>query len=186
MNGPLPLLNYRYATASGIAIVALVMAVMSPSLGLLNFVHVLSGLLWTGIDLFLGFVLGPIMRRVDIGARRQITMQLMPKMLFLMPTLAILTGTSGWFLAERFGYTGLPYPHFGWVVAALVIVTLLTIQGLGVLLPTNIKVYLEMRRDKPDGERIGRLMQRYVFGVAFQGVMQVAVIVVMARFATGL
>ncbi len=29
-------------------------------------------------------------------------------------------------------------------------------------------------------------MQRYVYAVAFQGVMQVAIIVVMAKFVTGL
>jgi len=29
----------------------------------LNFIHVMAGILWTGIDLFMGFVIGPIMRR---------------------------------------------------------------------------------------------------------------------------
>jgi len=31
-----------------------------------------------------------------------------------------------------------------------------------VLLPVNLLVYFEMRKDQPDGERIGRLMRRYV------------------------
>ena len=47
-------------------------------------------------------------------------------------------------------------------------------------------VYLEMRKPAPDGERIGRLMRRYVRVVAFQGSMQIVIIVIMARFATGL
>jgi hypothetical protein len=72
------------------------------------------------------------------------------------------------------------------VVAALAIVTVLTVQGFGILLPTNIRVYLEMRKREPDFEKIGRWMRRYVFFVGIQGVMQVAIIVVMARFATGL
>ena len=38
----------------------------------------------------------------------------------------------------------------------------------------------------PDGARIGRLMRRYIYAVVSQGVMQVAIIVVMARFVTGL
>ncbi len=37
----------------------------------------------------------------------------------------------------------------------------------------------------PDGEKIGRWMKTYVRVVAVQGTMQVAIIVVMARFATG-
>jgi hypothetical protein len=67
-----------------------------------------------------------------------------------------------------------------------VIITALTVTGLGVLLPTNLMVYFEMRKPRPDGARIGRLMGRYIFFVTLQGVMQIAIIVVMARFVTGL
>ncbi len=71
-----------------------------------------------------------------------------------------------------------PYPGYWWVLFALAITAILTVQGLAVLLPTNLLVYLEMRKPTPDGARIDRLMQRYV--------MQVGIIVVMARFVTGL
>ena len=64
--------------------------------------------------------------------------------------------------------------------------TILTIQGLGYLLPTNLRVYLELRKANPDGAKVSALMSRYFYAVAFQGAMQVAIIVVMARFATGL
>jgi hypothetical protein len=37
-----------------------------------------------------------------------------------------------------------------------------------------------------NGARIGRLMRRYVRNVALLGVLQIAIIIVMARFATGL
>lgn len=190
MNAPSPdlppFVDLRYLTASLIALAIMVAAILGPSLWFHNFVHVFCGVLWTGIDLFMGFVIGPILRRIDLAARRQIIARLMPRMLFLMPTLAIITGTAGWFLAVRKGLTALPFPQFGWVVAALVIVTLLTMQGLMLLLPTNIKVYLELRKPEPDGERIGRLMRLYVKAVALQSIMQVLIVVVMARFATGL
>ena len=79
-----------------------------------------------------------------------------------------------------------PYPAFGWVVAALAVVTVLTVQGLGYLLPTNLKVYYELRKPQPDGARVGKLMQGYFYVVAVQGAMQVAIIAIMARFVTGL
>ena len=60
------------------------------------------------------------------------------------------------------------------------------VQGLGLLLPTNVRVYLELRKPVPDRERIGRLLKSYVYLVGFQGMMQVAMIVVMAKFVTGL
>jgi uncharacterized membrane protein len=152
----------------------------------LNFVHVMCGVLWTGIDLFMGFVVGPVMRSLPPPARRAMIVRLMPKTLFLLPTLAILTTTAGWYHARQLGFLDLPYPQYGWVLAALLIVTVLTVQGFGVLLPANLLVYLEMRKPQPDLPRIGRLMRRYVYAVAFQGTMQLAIIVVMARFVTGL
>ena len=48
------------------------------------------------------------------------------------------------------------------------------------------ETYFEMRKTQPDVARIGRLMRRYVYAVGFQGLLQVAIIVVMARFVTGL
>ena len=72
------------------------------------------------------------------------------------------------------------------VIAALTIVTILTVQGLAYLLPTNLRVYFELRRPNPDGPKIGALMSRYFYVVAIQGTLQVLIIVIMARFATGL
>ena len=152
----------------------------------LNFMHVMAGVLWTGIDLFMGFFVGPALRSAPFEARRAVTMRLVPRTLFLMPTLAIITGTTGWFHAKQLGFLEVPWPQYGWVLAALVIITILTVQGLGVLLPTNVRVYLELRKPEPDRERIGRLLKSYVYLVGFQGLMQIAMIVVMAKFVTGL
>lgn len=168
------------------AFAVMLAAVLGGNIWFLNFVHVFAGLLWTGIDLFMGFVLGPILRQLDLPTRRAVILRLMPRMLFLMPTLAVVTGTAGWSLADRLGFFGLPFPEKAWVVAALALIALLTIQGLGILLPTNLRVCFEMRKDQPDLARIGRWMRRYLRVVALQGAMQVAIILVMARFVTGL
>jgi uncharacterized membrane protein len=180
---PIKLFNLAYMA---LAFVALGVIIRLDNVWLLNFVHVMAGVLWTGIDLFMGFVIGPILRGVSFEARRSIILRLMPKTLFLMPTLSIITGTAGYYHAKQIGFLDLPYPQFYWVIAALVIVGILTVQGLGILLPANLMVYLEMRKDRPDGPRIGRLMSRYIYAVAFQGLMQVAIIIVMAKFVTGI
>jgi uncharacterized membrane protein len=168
-----------------IALGILVAAIQSHSLWFLNFVHVFSGLLWTGTDLFMGFMIGPVMRMLDAPARRAMTVRLMPRMLFYMPTLSIVTSTSGWYLAQQFGFLNVGFPERWWLYAAFVLAALLTIDGLAVLLPTNVRVYLEMRKEQPDGAKVQRLMSRYVRFVALQGVMQVAIIIVMAKMATG-
>ena len=181
-----PGINPRNLIWVALALAITAAVVRSDNPWAINFLHVMSGVLWTGIDLFMGFVVGPIMRSLPPPARRAMILRLMPRMLFLLPTLSIMTGTAGWFHARQMGFLDLPYPQYGWVLAALIIITVLTVQGLGVLLPTNLMVYLEMRSARPNIPRIARLMKRYVYAVGFQGLLQVAIIVVMARFVTGL
>jgi hypothetical protein len=123
---------------------------------------------------------------VSLDVRRAIIAGIIPRTLILMPTLSIITSTAGWFLAVRLGFLEVGYPQFWWVIAALAIVTVLTVQGLGYLLPTNLKLYFEILKDQPDPAKLGRWMRTYVRVVAVQGTMQIAIIVVMARFATGL
>jgi hypothetical protein len=133
----------------------------------------------------MGFVIGPIMRTLPPPARRAMVLRLMPKTVFILPTLSIITGMTGFHHAAELGFFDLPYPEYGWVLAAVVIIAILTVQGLGLLLPSNLLVYFEMRKPAPDVARLGRLMKFYVYAVAFQGIMQVAIILVMARFVTG-
>jgi hypothetical protein len=183
---PQSLIRWPYLWWALVAIAVMIVAIVAGNLWFLDFVHVFTSLLWTGIDLFMGFVLGPILRRVDLPIRREIVRRLVPRTLFLMPALAIIGGTSGWFLAVKLGYTALPWPAYGWVAAALVLVTLMTIQGLGFLAPVNVFVCLELQKLNPDMKRIGVWMQRYFYAVALQGTMQIAIIIVMTRFRTGI
>jgi hypothetical protein len=176
--------GYLWLALAGITV--MIAAILIGNIWFLDFVHVFSSLLWTGTDLFMGFVLGPILRRTDLSVRREVARRLTPRTLFLMPAVAIISGTSGWFLAVELGYAALPWPAFGWVAAALVLVTLMTIQGLGFLTPVNVMVCLELQRPTPDVRWIATWMQRYFYAVATQGVMQVAIIVVMTRFRAGL
>ena len=178
-------LRPAYIAAAIAALAAMTAAILGDSLWLLNFVHVMAGALWTGIDLFMGFVIGPVLRRVWLDTRRAMMAGIIPRTLVLMPTLSIITSTAGWFLAVRLGFLDLAYPQFYWVIAALGIVTVLTVQGLGYLLPTNLRLYFEIQKPRPDADKLKRWMKTYVRVVALQGSLQVAIIVVMARFATG-
>lgn len=179
-------LRPAYFIAAAAAFAAMFAAILGPSLWFLTWIHIMFGVLWTGIDLFLGFVIGPIMRRLPFETRRAMIGALIPRTMVLMPTLAIITGTAGYYLAKRMGYMDLGYPEFWWVAAALAILVVLTVQGLGILTPINILVYREMLKAQPDGDKIARWMKTYVRVVAMQGLMQVAMIVIMARFGSGL
>ena len=180
------LIRWRYLPWALAAIAVMIAVIVAGNIWLLDFVHVFSSLLWTGVDLFMGFVLGPILRRVDLSVRREIVRRLTPRTLFLMPTVSIVSGTTGWFLAVALGYTALDWPAYGWVAAALILVTLMTIQGLGFLTPVNVYVCLELQKREPDMSKISFWMRWYFYAVALQGLMQVAIIVVMTRFRAGI
>ncbi len=182
---PASIIRWHYLWYAAAAVVVMIATIMSHEHWPMNFLHVLAGLLWTGIDLFMGFVLGPILRRVDISVRREVVRRLTPKTLFLMPTISIIGGTTGWFLAVRLGYAALPWPAYGWVAAALLLVTLMTILGIGFLTPVNVFVCLELQKAQPNLPRIATWMSRYFYAVAAQGLMQIAILVVMTRFRTG-
>jgi hypothetical protein len=183
---PEGLIRWRYLPWALAAIAAMIAVIVASNIWLLDFVHVFSSLLWTGVDLFMGFVLGPILRRVDLSVRREIVRRLTPRTLFLMPTVSIISGTTGWFLAVALGYTAFDWPAFWWVAAALILVTLMTIQGLGFLTPVNVYVCLQLQKPKPDMTKISFWMRWYFYAVALQGLMQVAIIVVMTRFRAGI
>jgi hypothetical protein len=171
---------------SVLAVCIMVAVIVSDSVLVLNFLHVGSGLMWTGIDLFMGFVVGPALRRVPFEARRAVMTQLTPRTMFILPTLAIVTGTTGWYLAKTMGYLAAPYPGQWWIIAALAVVAVLTLTGLGVLLPTQIRVYRELCKAEPDKARIGKLTAHYFYLIAMQGGLQIAMVAIMARFRMGL
>jgi hypothetical protein len=148
-------------------------------------VHVFTSMLWTGTDIFMAFLLGPILRNVSPSTRKEVIFWLMPKMVFYMPTVAAVTTTAGYYLASRIGLITLHPPVVYWIFAVLVIVAAMLIQGLGILLPTNLRVYFELRRNEPHMSKIQKLMRRYVKVVAMQAVSQFIIIFIMAEFATG-
>jgi uncharacterized membrane protein len=168
-----------------IPIVAVVVAIISANLLLINYIHVFTAILWTGTDIFMAFLLGPVLRNVSLATRKEVISWLMPKMVFFMPTVAAITTTAGYFLASRMGLITLNPPVAYWISAVLVIVSIMFIQGLGILLPTNLRIYFEMRKNEPDMSRIHRLMRMYVKVVAIQAAMQFVIIFIMAEFATG-
>jgi hypothetical protein len=70
-----------YLVAAVADFAVMMAAILSPSLWFLNFVHVMTGALWTGIDLFMGFIIGPVLRHVSFDTRRAMIGGLIPRTL---------------------------------------------------------------------------------------------------------
>jgi hypothetical protein len=161
-------------------ILALLVAVFSGSLLLLDYVHVISGGTWTGIDLFMGLVMSRVLKGLTPDGRVQVIRKLVPIMLFLMPSLASVAITAGIFMAGRLGISLLSPP----IIVAGIIVIILSIQGFGILLPTEVRILLELRKEMPDREKVVRLGLRNVYVSGSQAIFQIALIFVMAYLAT--
>ncbi len=178
------LIPRRFLLLPGISLTVLVVAISSNRDWLLDFLHVFFGGLWTGADLFAGFLIGPIVRRLEPDFRRAFMQRYMPKMMVLMPTLAIVTLAAGWQLARNTGELTTPYTHHGWLVSSFVIVGVMATINFAFLLPANLQVLTELRKAGPNGELIGRLLGRYNVLAAILGCLQIATIIVMSRLAT--
>jgi hypothetical protein len=168
----------------GIVIGGLVLAIATDSTWALNFFHVAGGGAWTAIDLFVGFVIGPMIGRMSPPARAEFSARFMPKMLLLMPTLVTMTLASGFQLARHFGFLLSDYPRHGWIVASFIVVGVMATIALGFLEPANVAVLFEMRKPQPDVALIGKLMRVFILTAGITGAMQVATLIIMTRLPT--
>ena len=174
----------RGLIAVAVVLAGLVAVIAANSAWGVDFFHVVGGGIWTVLDLFLGFVLGPILGRLSIPARIEMTTRLMPKMLLIMPTVVICTLAAGWQLALQTGDIQTSYSHHGWVVASMIVVAVMAVVALGILEPANLAVLFELKKPQPDGQVIARLMRRFIYSAGVTGALQVATLLIMTRLAT--
>lgn len=180
---------FRVVPVKGLPIVAVILAGLVAAIAgdyrwALDFYHVAGGALWTGIDLFVGLVIGPILGRLSIPARAEFSAKFMPMMVIIMPTLVVMTLAAGFQLAVDMGNMDPASANHGWLVASYIVVGVMATIALGLLEPANIAVLFEMRKPRPDGMVIARLMRRFVYTAGVTGVMQVATLIIMTRVAT--
>ncbi|HUX03676.1 MAG TPA: hypothetical protein VMV53_02055 [Acidimicrobiales bacterium] len=173
----------------GLPIVALAMAfvvyaIASNNKWALMFCHVVGGGLWTGIDLFVGLIVGPIMGRLSIPARAEFSARFMPKMVIIMPTVVTMNLAAGFQMARKLGNLTASSPNHAWLIASFCVVGVMVMIALGVLEPANVAVLHEMNKKVPNGERIHRLMNRFIYTAGLIGVMQIATLVIMTRVAS--
>jgi len=181
--------HVQVVPVKGLAIVAVMVAFVIAAIAgnwlwALTFCHVAGGGLWTAIDLFVGLVIGPVLRRLSPAARAEFTARFMPAMVLLMPTLVLMTLAAGFQLALDLGNLSPASPNHGWLVASYCVVGVMAVIALGVLSPANITVLFEMRKPVPDTAVIATLMRRFVVTAGITGVMQVATLIIMTRVAT--
>ncbi len=168
-----------------VVLIALIAAIAANKLWPLAFLHFVGGASWTVIDLFLGFVLGPILGSLSIPARIEFTTKLMPKMVLIMPTVVTATLAAGWQLGVHLGTVQSNYYNHGWTVASFIVVGIMAVIALGLLEPANIAVLVELKKPRPNPQVVERLMKRFIYTAGATGLMQIATLVIMAKLTVG-
>src|ERR1700753_210694 len=168
-----------------VVLIAVIAAIAADKLWPLAFLHFVGGASWTIIDLFLGFILGPIMGRLSIPARVEFTTRLMPKMAIIMPTIVTATLAAGWQLGVHLGTVQSNYYNHGWTVASYIVVGIMAVIALGLLEPANIAVLVELKKRHPNPAVIEKLMKRFIYTAGATGLMQVATLVIMTKLTVG-
>lgn len=147
---------------------------------LLQYVHVITGGTWTGFDLFMYVVMGRILASLDIAGRVEVAKRLTPATFFIMPSLAATAITAGVYLAQTLGVFDL---HSPWIIAAGIVVIVLTAQGFGIFMPNGMRIFIELAKANPDRAKIARLNGINIRLAGVQAVMQLAIVFIMAHIA---
>ncbi len=159
-----------------VPIIAFVAAIISGSLTILDYIHVITGGMWTGIDLFMGIFGRTVMTKISPMSRVEVAKRLTPTMLFLMPSIAAVATTAGYVLANQIGLWNPSSPY----ITATIIVVLL-VQGFGILLPNELRVFREIRKERPDADKIVKLSLRNLNVSGSQAIFQIIIIYIMAN-----
>ncbi|HVX18059.1 MAG TPA: hypothetical protein VHA73_08490 [Acidimicrobiales bacterium] len=172
----------------GVVIVAVIFALLVWAIAAnktwpVELAHVGGGAAWTILDLFMGLIIGPILGKLSVPARIELTTRLMPKLLLIMPTVVTLTLAGGWQLGTIKGTVYSASPAHSWIVASYIIVGIMAVIALGLLEPANVAVLFELKKPQPNPEVIERLMKRFIFTAGATGLMQIATLVIMTKVA---
>ena len=186
---PLQIPKFDIVPRLGLLISAIVLALLVVVIALnkewgLQFFHIAGGAAWTILDLFLGFVLGPIMGSLSPQARVEFTTKLMPRMVVIMPTVVTMTLAAGWQLSTKLGTNLTSYPQHGWIVASFIVVGVMSVIALGLLEPANIAVLVELKKRRPNPAVVEKLMKRFIYSAGILGAMQIATLIIMTKIAS--
>ena len=128
----------------------------------------------------MGFIVGPVIGKLTPAARAEVIKNLVPYMLFFMPSIASVAVTAGYYLASSEGVFIITSPA---IFISGILVILLILQGFGIFMPNEVRIFLELGKPEPDVNRMTRLAMMNFRLSGLQGAMQIALIFIMANIA---
>ncbi|MHB1709197.1 MAG: hypothetical protein ACYCT2_06970 [Thermoplasmataceae archaeon] len=163
--------------AVAIPVMAFALALASANLLWIDYVHVLLGAIWTGVDVFLGLIFAFVIRTLDSDTRKNVAFRILPMTLFFIPAASILTPAAGYVLAVNDGIFSLSSPIIDII---LVVGGMLFATGFATIVPYSWQILREMRKETVNGERVSACLAMISGGALAQMIFQIAIISLMA------
>lgn len=163
--------------ALAVPAIAFLLAYLSGSMLVLDYIHVLIGAIWTGVDVFLGLLFTNVIKTISLETRKNIGIRMIPMTLFFIPSASIITPLAGYVLAVREGIFSFTSPLF---IAIIIVGVILVSIGFLTIVPYSYGIAREASRRDFDLERISRNMRIVSLGSMLQLVFQVIIISFMA------
>ncbi len=179
-----PLVPTKLLAIPAIALVMLIAGILLNAEWALGFLHIGFGAVWTGFDLFAGFMVGPVLKKFDPPMRVAFMKRYGPRMLVVMPTLATITLAAGFQLARKADFLTMSYPRHWWLVGSFALVGVMATSAFAILLPSNLQVLMELKKPQPNFALVGKLSARYSTFAAVAGVSQLVTLIIMTRLAS--
>jgi hypothetical protein len=165
------------AIAAVLPVIVVLAAYLSGNFLFIDYVHVLLGAIWTGVDVFYGLIFYFVISSLDARTRADIAERLIPMSLFFIPSVSILTPLAGYILAVKQGIWNPYHPVFS---VAIITGSILVAVGFMTIVPASALVLKEIRNASSNYERSSRLLMLGSHGALLQLALQIAMISVMA------
>ena len=114
--------------------IAFIAALIIPGILILDYVHVLFGALWTGVDVFMGLIFFIVLSGMEDKIRSDISFRLIPMLLYFIPAMSVFTPLLGFTLAMRENMFRLDYLF----IAIITISIILAVVSFAVYMPAVI------------------------------------------------
>lgn len=163
--------------ALAVPAIAFILAYLWGSMLVLDYIHVLIGAIWTGVDVFLGLLFTNVIKTINLETRKNIGVRMIPMTLFFIPSASIITPLAGYVLAVRAGIFSFTSSLF---IAIIIVGVVLVSIGFLTIAPYSYKILREASKREIDLEKISRNMRIVSIGSMFQLIFQVIIISLMA------
>ena len=160
-----------------IPVMAFALAFASANLLWLDYVHVLLGAIWTGVDVFLGLIFAFVIRTLDSVTRKNVALRILPMTLFFIPAASFLTPAAGYILAVNEGIFSLSSPV---IDSILIVGVLLFCMGFATIVPYSWLILREMRKETVSTKKVSDCLAMISHGALAQMFFQIAIISLMA------